>query len=89
MGRSREGEEIGLAEADGSRKPGRLIVISGPSGSGKSTIVRRLLENHPELPLKVSVSATTRAPRTGERHGLDYYFLTPEEFEAGRENNFL
>jgi guanylate kinase len=75
-----------LAEADWSQYPGRLIVISGPSGSGKSTLVRRLIDDHPELRLKVSISATTRAPRAGERHGVDYYFLTPEEFELGRDD---
>lgn len=64
-------------------QPGRLVVISGPSGSGKSTLVRRLLER-PDLRLTVSVSATTRVPRAGEVHGRDYYFLTPEQFEAIR-----
>jgi guanylate kinase len=63
-----------------------LIVISGPSGSGKSTLVRRLLDDHPELRLKVSISATTRAPRAGERQDVDYRFLTPEAFEAGRDD---
>lgn len=69
---------------DWSKRPGRLVVISGPSGSGKSTLVQRLLHDHPELPLKASISATTRPPRGRERHGVDYYFLTPEEFDAGR-----
>jgi guanylate kinase len=62
---------------------GRLIVISGPSGVGKTTIVKELLEESP-LPLVLSVSATTRAPRAGEQHGIDYYFLTPEEFARKR-----
>jgi len=55
-------------------------VITGPSGVGKGTLIRGLLERVPELEL--SVSATTRAPRPGEEHGVDYHFLTPERFEA-------
>lgn len=64
--------------------PGRLIVVSGPSGSGKSTLVRQLLER-PDAPAQLSVSATTRAPRPGERQSVDYIFLTPEEFKQSRE----
>jgi len=75
-----------LPEVDWSGYPGRLIVISGPSGSGKSTLVRRLLNDHPELRFKMSVSATTRAPRAGERHGVEYFFQAPDEFEAGRDD---
>jgi guanylate kinase len=62
----------------------RLVIISGPSGAGKSTVVRELLESCP-LPLTLSVSATTRAPRRGEVEGEDYYFLTPEQFAMRRE----
>ena len=58
---------------------GKLVIISGPSGSGKSTVVRGLLETC-DLPLVVSVSATTREPRTGERNGFDYHFLSKETF---------
>ena len=58
---------------------GKLVIISGPSGSGKSTVVRGLLETC-YLPLVVSVSATTREPRTGERDGFDYHFLSKETF---------
>jgi guanylate kinase len=65
--------------------PGKLVIISGPSGAGKSTVVRRLLEVC-GLPLKLSVSATTRAPRPGEIDGQDYHFLTVEEFLRRREN---
>ena len=54
-------------------------MITGPSGVGKGTLIRGLLERMPELEL--SVSATTRAPRPGEENGVDYHFLTPEEFE--------
>lgn len=58
----------------------KVFVITGPSGVGKGTLIRGLLERLPELEL--SVSATTRAPRPGERDGVDYHFLTPEEFAA-------
>ena len=55
-------------------------MITGPSGVGKGTLIRGLLERMPELEL--SVSATTRGPRPGEQDGVDYHFLTPEQFEA-------
>lgn len=58
---------------------GKLIIFSAPSGSGKSTIINYLL-NHKELRLRFSVSATSRPPRGTERHGVEYYFLSPEEF---------
>jgi guanylate kinase len=61
------------------RLPGNLIVISGPSGAGKSTIIGRLLEQ-PGLCLRMSVSATTRAPRAGEIDGTHYFFATRDEF---------
>jgi guanylate kinase len=57
-----------------------VFVITGPSGVGKGTLIRGLLERVPELEL--SVSATTRLPRPGERDGIDYHFLTPERFET-------
>jgi guanylate kinase len=56
---------------------GRMLLISGPSGSGKSTLCKRLLED-PRV--EFSVSATTRAPRPGERNGVEYHFLSKEEF---------
>jgi guanylate kinase len=62
----------------------KLIVLSGPSGVGKSTVLRRLLDRFPDR-LRLSVSATTRSPRPGETDGIDYYFLTPEEFTRRRE----
>jgi guanylate kinase len=61
----------------------RLVIISGPSGAGKSTVVRELLTNC-QLPLLLSVSATTRPPRRGEVEGVDYFFLTPEQFALRR-----
>lgn len=57
----------------------KVFVITGPSGVGKGTLLRGLLEEVPELEL--SVSATTRPPRPGERDGVDYHFLGPQEFE--------
>lgn len=64
--------------------PGKIVVISGPSGVGKTTVLGRLLQVCP-LPLVRSVSATTRPPRPGEIDGVDYHFLTPEEFARRRE----
>ncbi|GIW94594.1 MAG: guanylate kinase [Pirellulaceae bacterium] len=61
----------------------RLVIISGPSGAGKSTVVRRLLETC-SVPLYLSVSATTRQPRPGEVDGVDYYFLSHDEFARRR-----
>ena len=57
----------------------RVFVITGPSGVGKGTLIRGLMERLPALQL--SVSATTRAPRAGERDGVEYHFLTREEFD--------
>ncbi|MCT2588540.1 guanylate kinase [Streptomyces sp. N2-109] len=57
----------------------RLTVLSGPSGVGKSTVVAHLRKEHPEVWL--SVSATTRRPRPGERHGVHYFFMDNEEFD--------
>jgi guanylate kinase len=57
----------------------KVFVITGPSGVGKGTLIRTLLERVPELEL--SVSATTRRPRAGEAQGVDYHFLSDDEFE--------
>ena len=57
---------------------GKLIIFSAPSGSGKSTIINYLLTQN--LNLHFSISATSRAPRGTEKNGVEYYFLTPEEF---------
>ncbi|MGI5373986.1 guanylate kinase [Streptomyces sp. CA-251387] len=61
-----------------SERP-RLTVLSGPSGVGKSTVVAHMRKEHPEVWL--SVSATTRGPRPGERHGVHYFFVTDEEMD--------
>ena len=63
---------------------GPLIILSGPSGSGKSTVIRRVLAN-PELPLRLSISATTRLRRDAEQDGVHYYFWKRERFEQGIE----
>lgn len=58
---------------------GKLIIFSAPSGSGKSTIIQHLLGRG--LNLSFSISATSRPPRGNEKHGVEYFFLTPEEFK--------
>jgi guanylate kinase len=65
---------------------GRLIIISAPSGTGKSTIIGWLMKEHPELKLAFSISCTSRAPRGTEQNGVEYFFLTPEEFRQRIEN---
>ncbi len=66
----------------------KVIIFSAPSGSGKTTIVRALLERYPQF--EFSISATSRAPRGEEKNGVDYYFLSQNEFaEAVRENCFV
>ena len=67
-------------------KKGSLIVLSGPSGSGKGTVVGELVKNSDFC---VSVSATTRSPRDGEKEGVNYFFKTKEEFIALIDNNEL
>ena len=64
-----------------------MIIVSAPSGSGKSTIVNWLMKEHPELHLNFSISCTSRAPRGTEQDGVEYFFLTPEEFKAKIANN--
>lgn len=59
---------------------GKVLIFSAPSGSGKSTVVNHILGLHPEI--EFSVSATSRAPRGTEQDGVEYYFLTPEDFKA-------
>ncbi|GGV61586.1 guanylate kinase [Streptomyces griseoloalbus] len=69
-----------------SERP-RLTVLSGPSGVGKSTVVAHMRKEHPEVWL--SVSATTRKPRPGERHGVHYFFVTDEEMDKLIANSEL
>ena len=66
---------------------GKLIIISAPSGTGKSTIISWLMKEHPELNLAFSISCTSRAPRGTEQNGVEYFFLTPEEFKKKIEND--
>ena len=68
------------------RGRGRLLVFSAPSGSGKSTIVQWLVKEHPELNLHFSVSCTSRLPRGTEQNGVEYFFISPEEFKKKIEN---
>ncbi len=67
------------------KRLGIALIVSGPSGSGKSSISREVMKRHPEVAF--SISCTTRPPRSGERNGVDYHFLSVEEFrkkiEAG------
>ena len=67
-------------------KKGKVIIFSAPSGSGKSTIINWLMQ-HSELHLAFSISCTSRAPRGTERHGVEYFFLSPEEFRQLIANN--
>ncbi len=59
---------------------GKLFVISAPSGCGKGTVIQEVIKNNPKI--HYSVSATTRAPREGERDGVNYFFHTKDEFET-------
>jgi guanylate kinase len=65
---------------------GKLIIFSAPSGTGKSTIISWLMNHHPELNLAFSISCTSRAPRGTERNGVEYFFLSPEEFRQRIDN---
>ena len=72
-----------------SGKKGKIIILSAPSGSGKSTIIKELMVN-PELKLDFSISATSRKPRGEEKHGVEYFFMTEEEFKRNvAEGNFV
>ncbi|MCI6828430.1 MAG: guanylate kinase [Prevotella sp.] len=64
------------------KNKGKLIIFSAPSGTGKSTIINWLMQEHRELNMAFSISCTSRAPRGTEKHGVEYFFLTPEEFRS-------
>jgi len=64
---------------------GKLIIFSAPSGSGKSTMINYLLKQ--DLQLAFSISATSRPPRGSEQHGVEYFFLSPEEFRQRIDND--
>ena len=63
----------------------KLFVISGSSGVGKGTVIKQLLSNHDDL--KLSISYTTRSPRNGEEHGINYFFVSKEDFKTAVDNN--
>lgn len=71
-----------------SNKKGLLIILSGPSGVGKGTVRKKMMEDS-DLNLFYSISMTTRSPRAGEVDGVDYYFVSPEQFEENIKNNNL
>ena len=64
-----------------------MLIVSAPSGSGKSTIVNWLMKEHPELRLYFSISCTSREPRGAEQDGVEYFFISPEEFREKIANN--
>ena len=66
---------------------GAVVIFSAPSGSGKSTIINWLMQSHPELRLAFSISCTSRSPRGTEQHGVEYFFLSPEEFRQRIAND--
>ena len=68
------------------KKRGSLLIFSAPSGSGKSTIIQWLMNEHPELKLAFSISATSRPPRGTEQNGVEYFFLSPDEFRQKIQN---
>ena len=72
-----------------NKKQGQLIVVSAPSGAGKDTVVKKLVERG-KNDYWISVSATSRKPRKGEKEGVDYYYISKETFEKNiKEGYFL
>jgi len=80
-----EQDRNGTQASDPARTRGRLVVLSGASGSGKSTIVARLLAQDGDIPVRRSISTTTREPRPGEVPDVNYYFVSRDRFEAERD----
>lgn len=76
-----------LLRRGGGKPQSRLIIFSAPSGSGKSTIVNWLMQEHPELKLAFSISCTSRQPRGTERDGVEYFFVSPQEFRERIDND--
>ena len=76
-----------LLRRGGGMPQSRLIIFSAPSGSGKSTIVNWLMQEHPELKLAFSISCTSRQPRGTERDGVEYFFVSPQEFRERIDND--
>lgn len=66
---------------------GKLIIFAAPSGSGKSTIINWLMKEHAELNMHFSISCTSRAPRGTEKNGVEYFFLSPEDFRNKISND--
>lgn len=66
---------------------GKLIIFSAPSGTGKSTIINWLMHEHKELKMAFSISCTSRPSRGTEKHGVEYFFISPEEFRTRIANN--
>ncbi|HKM25574.1 MAG TPA: guanylate kinase, partial [Corynebacterium sp.] len=71
----------------GENPAGRLVVLAGPSAVGKSTVVHRLRSDVDRL--YFSVSMTTRAPRPGEVDGVDYFFVSPDQFQENIDNGMM
>jgi guanylate kinase len=69
-----------------TKKKGKIFVVSAPSGAGKTTLCQALLKKSSTI--SYSISHTTRAPRKGEKHGLDYFFISTNDFEKKIEQNF-
>ena len=84
---TKSADKAPLLGRGGGRLPSRLIIFSAPSGSGKSTIVNWLMQEHPELKLAFSISCTSRKPRGTERDGVEYFFVSPQEFRERIDND--
>ncbi|MBO4819941.1 MAG: guanylate kinase [Prevotella sp.] len=81
---NQDNQDILSPEVEKTR--GKMLIFSAPSGSGKSTIINWLRQEHPELNLYFSISCTSRAPRGTEQHGVEYFFLSLEEFKERIDN---